>query len=124
MNRRPIVRPDPTMGRGYYIVDDNNHNEYLYHDGEWRIGAFKENGDAFWPSLEAAEDFLSNRSAKWEEKLKTLSFTGYFLSWKHHADQWCVSKPLSSDPDDYHNGHTPEEAVNAAYKAIIGGDKT
>jgi len=135
MNRRPRIKPDPMMGRGYYIVDTYSPNEYLFGDGEWRTGVCKEYGNAFWPTREAAEDFLNNCTRDgWREQLKALNDPneddpGW---WALSPDNRDSSKPLvwvCYDAEPFpqkgyrrFTGDTPEQAVNAAYKAIIGGE--
>jgi len=57
---KPRIRPDFHLKRGYYIADSNNPNYYLYDDGKWRITVKAEGKNAFWPTSEAAIQFLAN----------------------------------------------------------------
>lgn len=60
IDRIPRVRRDPTLDRGYYIGDENDHDYYLYDDGVWRLSVSASGKNAFWPTHNAARSFLES----------------------------------------------------------------
>ena len=73
----------------------------------------------------ATADKSIRHSATWQEQLKELNNRAreHWTLYPEHG-QWCVFDGESGNLYSLFTGDTPEQAINAAYESVLGGDKT